>query len=160
LGGDPGSWGKFEQLLKADADLKDRLDVAFYNFPTGLWRLIPSWKSLPAQDLAKGLATKIQVQYGAYQKILLVCHSFGGLIGKKYIVDEIKRSDQLRIREVIFFAVPHLGTETANIFGKLSFGHRQLNQLRIGADFIDLLTEDWVTYRCENRVGVTYVVAG
>lgn len=83
LGGDPGSWGKFEQLLKADADLKDRLDVAFYNFPTGLWRLIPSWKSLPAQDLAKGLATKIQVQYGAYQKILLVCHSFGGLIGKK-----------------------------------------------------------------------------
>ena len=66
----------------------------------------------------------------------------------------------MRIREVIFFAVPHLGTETANIFGKLSFGHRQLNQLRIGADFIDLLTEDWVTYRCENRVGVTYVVAG
>ena len=25
---------------------------------------------------------------------------------------------------------------------------------------IDLLTEDWATYRCETRVGVTYVVAG
>ena len=137
LGGDAGSWGKFEQLLKTDADLKGRVDVAFYTFPTRLWRLIPSWRSLPAQDLAKGLATKIQVQYGEYQKILLVCHSFGGLIAKKYIVDIIKLSGQLRIMGVIFFATPHLGTENANIFGRFSFGHRQLNQLRIGADFID-----------------------
>ena len=77
LGGGEGTWGSFEQLLKADADLKDRLAVAEFTFPTRLWRWLPTWRSAPLQDLAKGLATQIRTRHAEYPKILMVCHSLG-----------------------------------------------------------------------------------
>jgi tetratricopeptide (TPR) repeat protein len=82
------------------------------------------------------------------------------LIAKRYLVDVIKRSGHLKVREVIFFATPHRGAAIAKPASLFSTEHRQLNQMQIGTDFIDLLNEDWATCRCETRVGVTYVVAG
>jgi hypothetical protein len=69
LGGGKGTWDSFEQLLKADADLKDRIAVAEYNFPTRLLRWLPTWRSTPLQDLARGLATEIRTRYAEHQKI-------------------------------------------------------------------------------------------
>jgi predicted alpha/beta hydrolase family esterase/tetratricopeptide (TPR) repeat protein len=160
LGGGQGTWGAFDELLKKDADIKKRITVAECRFPTRLCRFLPTWKSTPLQDLAKGLATEIRTRYKDYQKILLVCHSLGGLIAKRFIIDEFKQSAPLPVREVIFFATPHYGSSFANRADLFSIEHRHLRQLRTDSDFIDSINEDWVTFKCEARVGCTYVVGG
>ena len=160
LGGGHGTWGSFAPLLKADVDLKGRIAVAEYTFPTRLFRLFPSWNSTPLQDLAKGLATEIRTRFQECTKILMVCHSLGGLIAKRFIIEAIKRSEPLKTREVIFFGTPHQGARLANIASFFSFKHRHLRQIGKEFDFIELVNEDWVHCRCEAHVGATYVVGG
>ena len=123
-------------------------------------RLLPTWKSTPLQDLAKGLATELHTRYPNYPKILLVCHSLGGLVAKRYIIDSIKRDQPLRAREVIFFATRHFGALLANWGGALSFKHRHLRQVAKESDFIEQINEDWTHFKCEAAVGPTYVVGG
>jgi triacylglycerol esterase/lipase EstA (alpha/beta hydrolase family) len=96
LGGGDETWGSFERLLKTDQVLRGRIDVAFYTFRTRLFRWLPTWQSTPLQDLAKGLATEVRAKHANYSKILMVCHSLGGLIAKRFI------SKRLNIR-------PHCG---------------------------------------------------
>jgi triacylglycerol esterase/lipase EstA (alpha/beta hydrolase family) len=149
LGGGKGTWGLFEELLKAETDLKDRIILAEYSYPTRLFRWLPTWKSPPLQDLAKGLATEIRTRYAQCSKILMVCHSQGGLIAKRFIIEAIKHSAHLRVREVIFFATPHFGAGFANRASIFSLNHRHLKQLRKDSDFIELINEDWVTFKCD-----------
>ena len=136
------------------------MNVAAYIFPTRLWRFLPTWRSTPLQDLAKGLATEIRTRYQDYPKLLLVCHSLGGLVAKRFIVDCIKQSAPLRVREVIFFATPHLGARLASTASVFSVEHRHLKQLQSDSDLIELTNEDWDALKCEARVGVTYVIGG
>jgi tetratricopeptide (TPR) repeat protein len=90
----------------------------------------------------------------------MVCHSLGGLIAKRFIIDTIKQSGSVRTREVVFFATPHQGARLANIGGFFSFKHRHLRQIGKESDFIELVNEDWVHFKCEAQVGATYVVGG
>jgi predicted alpha/beta hydrolase family esterase len=160
LGGSPETWRSFEELLKADSDLKGRIAIGTYTFPTRLWRLFSTWKSTPMQDLARGLATEIRTRYHDHRRILLVCHSLGGLIAKRLIIDSVKQSTSSPVREVIFFATPHLGVRLARTAGYFSAEHRHLKQLGSDSDFIELVNEDWVTFRCEAHVAATYVIGG
>ena len=134
--------------------------MAEFTFPTRLWRWLPTWRSAPLQDLARGLATQIRTRHAEYPKILMVCHSLGGLIAKRFIIEALKHSALLPAREVIFFATPHLGTRVANRASFFSLKHRHLRQLRNDSDLIELINEDWVTYKCEAHVGCTYVIGG
>ena len=158
LAGGHGTWGSFERLLKADADLKGNIAIAEYTYPTRLFRWLPTWRSPPLQDLAKGLATEIRARYAEYPKILMVCHSQGGLIAKRLIIEAIKHSLPLQVRELIFFATPHLGAHLANSASIFSLNHRHLKQLQKDSDFIELTNEDWITFKCEAHVGSTFVI--
>jgi Alpha/beta hydrolase family len=161
LGGGAGTWGSFQRLLNADDALKGRIAIAEFTFPTRLVRWLPwVWKSAPLQDLAKGLETEIRAKYSTHSKILLVCHSLGGLIAKRVIVEAVKIGSVPPIREVMFFATPHLGADIASWADRISHKHRHLKQLRKDSDFIELVNEDWSTFKCEGYVGTTYVAGG
>jgi pimeloyl-ACP methyl ester carboxylesterase len=160
LGGGEGTWGSFERLLKADGEIKGRITVEEFVFPTRLVRWLPTWRSTSLQDLAKALATEIRTKYQSYPKILMVCHSLGGLVAKRFIIETLKLSMALQVREVIFFATPHLGAGIATWADYFSFKHRHLRQLQKDSDFIELINEDWATIKCEAHVGATYVVGG
>jgi pimeloyl-ACP methyl ester carboxylesterase len=110
LGGDGVStWGQFPHLLRADEDLGSKLDIAFYRYPTSVIRWPFQRKSVRIQDLAISVRTEVEVRYKSYSDIILVCHSMGGLIAQKYIVDELKDKRNLKIRGIVFYAVPHTG---------------------------------------------------
>lgn len=99
LGGGAASWGSFEELILADPELSSRVDVRFFAYPTGFIRYWFGPKYLELQSLADGLGSALAVEYDKYEKVMLVCHSMGGLIAKRYIVDQLARKQQLRICE-------------------------------------------------------------
>jgi len=101
----PAAPSGFPELISADGALRDLADTAFLN-TNSLLRL-PFTRMAPRiRDLAEGLRSQIEVRYPDYKSIILVCHSLGGLVARKYLVEEVKRGKELRIDKLLLFAVP------------------------------------------------------
>jgi hypothetical protein len=54
LAGGKGSWGNFETLIKGDAELGSKVDVEFFVYPTGSFRLPWSSRYVDPQGVADG----------------------------------------------------------------------------------------------------------
>jgi phosphoserine phosphatase/predicted alpha/beta hydrolase family esterase len=160
LGGDSATtWGRFEELILADTDMKGCESVSF-GYPTSLFRWPFSQKYPKIQTLADALRTQLDVRFGDRQDLILVCHSLGGLIGRRYLVDEVKRKAKLRVRGLLLYAVPNDGAGLAGIADHISWRHNQLKQLCQDSDLIRDLDSDWATSEMAQRVKVRYVVGG
>ncbi|MCK1298373.1 hypothetical protein IVB33_39010 [Bradyrhizobium sp. 24] len=160
LAGSADSWGAFKSLIEQDDELKSRADVGFFVYPTGLIRWFWSKKYVNPQDVADGLTTEISVRRADYKKILLVCHSMGGLIGKRCVLDHILRHQDLRVNGIVFFATPHQGSELAAVSDALSLEHHQTRAIKPDTNFLSSLNGEWLERACEAKVDTTYVAAG
>lgn len=153
-GGRPG----FPELIRNDPALRDACDIAFFEFPTTLFRLPFSTRAPRIRDLAEGLRSQIEVRYSDYDSIALICHSLGGLIARKYLVEEVKRKSQLRVDKLLLFAVPNRGAGLASVASHISWKNSQLIQLCKSSELIEELNTDWSNLDMSG-VEVRYVVA-
>ena len=154
------TWGAFTRCLKAADEITRAADCAFYEYPTNIlsFKLLASPPSI--EDLAAGLKTDINHKYHTYDNIVLVCHSLGGLVAIKYLIDEVKAAHALKVREAVFYSVPNNGSGLAEVARYISFKHNQLRQLCRDSDLLRGLAEDWRLLKIEESVRVTYVVGG
>jgi len=153
LGGN-NTWGNFENLLsKHEKEVFTSYDVMFFDYPTA------ALKSPTIQTLARGLRTEINNRYLQYNEIILVCHSMGGLVAKQYLIDEIKihKPKSLKVKKIIYYATPHLGTQLAN-YAKL-VPNKQIKQMARNSEFIDSINTDNAVYKVEDHVCAKYVIA-
>lgn len=161
LGGDAKStWGKFDSLIEADPALQNRIDVHFHSYPTSLFSFWPIGRSLKIQDISMGLRTELIHRFPNHDRILIVCHSLGGLVAKHFICDLVKSGSRPPVKGVIFFATPHTGATLAAVADRLSWRHYQVRQLRHNADFLNLVTEDWERLGCEAKLELVEYVRG
>lgn len=159
LGGHPTkTWGKFPQLVRDDQDL-DRFDVGFFSYPTSVFRWPFSRKAPRIQTLAEGLRTQLDCQFATYERITLVCHSLGGLIARKYLLDEVQDGRSLRVDRLLLYAVPNNGAGLASVARRVSWRHGQLAQLCRQADLLIELNEAWFRHRMQETIFVRYVCA-
>jgi len=150
----------FPELIRADGALRDLADAAFFEYPTSLLRL-PFTRAPPRiPDLAEGLGTQIEQQYPEYKSIALVCHSLGGLVARKYLIDQVELGKDLRVDKLLLFAVPNNGSGLAGVARHISWQHNQLTQLCRDSYFVEQLNKDWLRLKMSDRVKVRYIVAG
>jgi HAD superfamily phosphoserine phosphatase-like hydrolase len=160
LGGKPvTTWGSFRDLIRSDSALKN-YDPVFIGYPTSLWRLPFSRKSLTVQTLADGIRTELDLRGGSYKHIILICHSLGGLVVRRYLIDEVKRQAALRVRGLLLYAVPSNGASLAAVGSLISWHHNQLRQLTRNSDLVRDLAKDWSVLHLDAKVKVRYVVGG
>jgi pimeloyl-ACP methyl ester carboxylesterase len=154
----PGSG--FAELIRSDVALSREADVAFFEYPTSLFRF-PLTNATPrVRDLAEGLRSQLEVRYSNYRSIALVCHSLGGLVGRKYLIEEVKRGSALRVTKLLLFATPNNGAALASIAKHISWHHNQLVQLCRNSELIEELNSDWANLSMSDRLPIQYVVAG
>lgn len=159
LGGNANStWGKFGNLIQQDTELS-KYDIAFFDYPTSLFRLPFSKKYPRIQTLANALRTQINTKFYNHTNIILVCHSLGGLIAKRYLIDEVKHHEDLRIQSLLLFSVPNNGAGLASAANMISWRHNQLRQLCKDSDLLTDINEDWVSLNINKLIQVKYVVA-
>src|SRR6266404_8139489 len=159
LGGEAqATWGNFAQLIRSDPELQN-YDLHFFSFPTSLFSLPWSKKYPKIQTLAEALRTDIENRFAKHNSIILVCHSLGGLIGRKYLLEEIKNRRPLRVQGILLYAVPNNGAALASIGNSVSWRHNQLRQLCKDADVIRDLGSDWVALKVNESVKIRYVIA-
>jgi HAD superfamily phosphoserine phosphatase-like hydrolase len=159
LGGDPKeTWGSFAELIHGVPELQG-YEVHFFSYPTSLFSMPWSKKFPKIQTLAEALRTDIENRFGHHQNIILVCHSLGGLIGRKYLLEEVKNGRLLKVQGLLLYAVPNNGAALASVANAISWRHNQLKQLCRDADIIRDLSSDWVALKVNEPVSVRYVVA-
>ncbi|MBI3820515.1 MAG: HAD family hydrolase [Planctomycetes bacterium] len=159
LGGDPKTtWGKFPELIKSDPDFKD-CGVDSFEYTTSLFRFPWSKKVLRVQTIAEALRTFMNVRHAGATDIILVCHSLGGLVGRRYLLDERKRGETSRVRGLLLYAVPNDGSGLAEAAGHVSWTHNQLRQLCKDSDFLVDLNNDWVLAGVAKDIKIRFVVA-
>jgi pimeloyl-ACP methyl ester carboxylesterase len=141
-----GTWGRLPELVATDAGSSMGYEIGYFSYPTSLLRLPFSKRAPKIQELAAGLRNQIENRYAAQKNIALVCHSLGGLVARKYLIDEIKNKRQLRVTRLALMAVPNNGAELAAIAQLISWRHNQLAQLCRDSDLIEFLNEDWFTF--------------
>lgn len=103
-----GYWGKFPSLLSSD---RSDLDVGMYYYETAL-RRIGFWRSIELSREAEVLAGVLR-SLAAYDGILLVTHSMGGLLAKGAIaalIDGNHAAVLRKIRALVLLASPQLGS--------------------------------------------------
>lgn len=103
-------------------------------------------------------AIQINNRYAGFEEVALVCHSLGGLIARKYLIDEIKNRHSLRVRRLILCAVPNDGAQLASIAQFLSWKHNQLKQLCRDSDLIEFLNDDWATHKLDDAVSTKLLI--
>lgn len=99
--------------------------------------------SLSIQEIAKNLKTQIEDRFNQYDRIIIVGHSMGGLIGKQVINDILNENAKSKIELFITLATPHLGenlASTASIF----FKNPQIVDLQLFSNTIHNLTDSWI----------------
>ncbi len=160
LGGSPDkTWGDFKKLIEQDEELNPIFDVDFYGYNTGFLH-IPIFDKYPRiQTLADGLSTKIETDFNKFQSIILVCHSLGGLIAKRYLVDTKVNKDRHRINGILFFSVPNNGNDLAKLAGNIPFTNIQIHQISTDSDFIYDLEKYWHRFELENEITTKYIIA-
>ena len=153
------TWGMFPALLKqGDEQFAGKYEVDFFSYPTMLVRTILSRIAPSIQELASALRTQIDNRYGKFGNIILICHSLGGLIARRYLLDEIKANRPLRVGGVLLFAVPNNGAQLARVASFISWRHAQVRQLCRTADFLQDLNEDWATFELSKKLRIKFIV--
>ncbi len=136
------------------------VDVGFYSYPTTLVR-IPFISSAPKiQTLADGLASQLKHTYKDYQRIIIVAHSLGGLVARKYLVNLALQQQSHRVVGLMLYAVPNDGSGLASVAKYVNRWHPQLRQLCRDSDLIDTLNNTWSSLELNNLIACKYIIAG
>ena len=96
-----------------------------------------------------------EINHEELERVDLICHSLGGLIARRYLIEEVKADRPLRIERLALFAVPNNGAGLASVGQFVSWRHNQIKQLCRNADLIELLNEDWFRFVVHSEAGTT-----
>ncbi|MDD9156968.1 hypothetical protein PVK64_12355 [Aliivibrio sp. S4TY2] len=115
-------------------------------------------KNVSFMTLSEELATFIQFDCNEYSNILIVAHSMGGLIGKKFILDLNSNNYddiQSEVLGYISLATPHKGSIPAALFGKVNVNLKELGPL---SKEVSDVNDCWVE-NIESMPNSRYVIA-
>lgn len=136
-------------------------DVLCYEYPTSAVRVNPFRQSPPdVQLLATGLATELDLRAGDADAIVLACHSLGGLVARKMLVEQMQDGHDPRVRHLALLATPNRGSRLAWWGELFSFRHRQLRQLMSDSEFLGELERDWEQTGLDERLPTTVLYGG
>ncbi len=152
------TWKKFPDFIRTDPKFND-FEVAYYSYPTSIFRLPFSKKYPGVNTLSNGLSTVIRNRHKDHKEIVLVAHSLGGLVCKQLVSDNDLLTGQ-EVIKVLFYAVPNLGSNLAQIGKLVSFRHSQLKDLCNDSKTLETIGENWLNVAADRRPQVKYVVGG
>lgn len=152
---------KFSDMLLEENFINENFDVGYFNyftklmdfkklrFTSGLIRTIFSRpsnirKNIGIKSLSDHLRSSIEIYCEDYTNIILIAHSMGGLISKAFILEDIAENDSTKVKLFLSLAVPHKGSNWANIGGKLAKTNPQIIDLKPLSGFLDKINNDWI----------------
>lgn len=152
----------FPELFSDDLQISENYDVAHFSYFTKLLNLFAKAgkvstlvrrmfgvshgklaNNISIGEIGNLLRTEIRFKLQAYDNIIVVAHSMGGLVVKSVIIKDIEENMPSKVKLFISLAVPHQGAEAAT-FGKLISDNLQIEGLSPLNDFIHKINDEWL----------------
>lgn len=133
------NWDPMIGLLRQAPGVRDAYAVEHFAYETRLLNFDADDDVPTVKRVAERLASLLgSTAFQRYRELTLVGHSQGGLVIEQYLVDVVGEPNRLgeleRIRQVILFATPNLGSAVLcgvrRLLGYLPFVNRQEKFLR------------------------------
>lgn len=157
LGGDATTWGDFPTLLRAD----EQISLQFNIQPPYTYSTTARGKGPRIDELALELATTLESgELADARRIVIVAHSMGGLIARRYIVDQLLAQKPHRATRLLTFATPHLGSQWASSGSYVPTTGPQMEDLAVGSQFMNRLGLDWLKAKADDHVESLRILAG
>ena len=136
----PGAGNSFPQLLAADPELKDKVDVFAFEYFTPKFGSAPSIVDLA--DQLRGELEDHQV-FQKHQQVVFLAHSMGGIIVRQLLLAHQDRINKVPM--AFFYATPTNGSELASL-AKLASSSPQLRGMAPieGNDFLQSIQSMWL----------------
>lgn len=142
--------------LKSDTEIFNNFNIALFEYHSELLNFFPKTKALlnflskkknkinlPINELSKLLASRIQYTCADYKNIILIGHSMGGLVAKRFLLDDLKKNTDSKVKLYVSLATPHSGSIIAN-YGKSLINNVQKNDLAVLSETITTMNNEWV----------------
>ncbi len=151
-----GKKSLFDHLAE-DKQIRENFDFALYTYDTTIFNsllaikngigLLKQQKSRHTtnwdiETIAAELESQIKVQARLYKRIILIGHSMGGLISKKFILESLNTPEE-KVGLFVSLAVPHGGSEWASL-GKFISKNVQIENLSAINTFLATTNQKWV----------------
>jgi hypothetical protein len=147
----------FIQNIMKDSEIKKEVDVAVFSYYTYLLKFFPKTRGFfkkfifkkksptntTISELGNILETDIKYYCENYKNIILICHSMGGLVAKRYILNQIKLLNKTNVKLYISLATPHSGSDLASLGAKL-IDNCQVNDMQPLSENINTLNNEWI----------------
>lgn len=178
LGGSYTTWNNFSTKLNKDWKEKDSFALEYDDYYTSTKKIfvytfvVKNIFGNSIDNLARHLETFINTVCEKYKNIILVCHSMGGLVARKYLINKLNKDRDIgKVKALITYATPHHGSTIANIsktifhspISILSFGSlrlfTQIKDLSKNGKFIQNLNSEWSKLNVSSKIDF-YRVAG
>ncbi|WP_378954889.1 ABC-three component system protein [Pelosinus sp. sgz500959] len=164
--GDSSTWknsygNSFPEMLLENSKIKQNFDIAYFNYFTKLSNDVQSnlvvslmmniikrrkkaKKNLDIESLGELLLSVVDYECAAYENIIIVAHSMGGLVTKSCILNSLQNHNMTRVKLFLSLAVPHQGSElTENFLAKL-INNPQVYELKPVSGIIDAMNRSWI----------------
>ncbi|WP_186267592.1 ABC-three component system protein [Burkholderia gladioli] len=161
----------FDQLSKIPS-IEENFDIAVFEYFTKLSSLFvevnstigrlkslfsniqtKAKKNVSIEEISFLLGSQIRFTLAAYDSIVVVAHSMGGLVTKACILNDLRQGQTSKIKLVISLAVPHLGANLAT-YGKLISNNKQISDLAPLSELCPTMNNEWVKYN--SKPGIKY----
>ena len=138
------TWDPLVSLLESDSDISNPLRILLFDYSSPKWNWRVTRRIPDLSTVADSLSTFIEVECAAYDRLILVGHSQGGLIIQTYLAKMLadgRGLDLGKIRRVVLLACPNNGSELLLLFRKSAkfWSHPQERELRpLAASIVDV----------------------
>lgn len=153
------TWAELLSLITADNELQS-LAYDVYEYPSRFFGIPFLQKMLNIPELASGLRTQINAHFGSKRRVRLVGHSLGGVIARRFLVEELRSNRSIERFSLMALASPHGGSDLARIGRRMSLLRNQVAQLVPASEELLSLTRDWKEFNVEELIEVQYVAGG
>lgn len=109
----PAVWNDFDRLIATDEEL-DFVSLLPFKYDSPKLHINPLRRIPDLNDIADSLRGYLSVEASAYQRLVLVSHSQGGLVVQRYLsrmLADGQGDDLARIKGIVLFACPNDGSE-------------------------------------------------
>lgn len=173
------TWNKFAGHLKNTWKEVDAFDLKydeyyenqgfFYTTPILKWlgKALSVFAGPDIDGLSDHLKAVIEQRCRDYDHIVIIAHSMGGIVARKYIVNRLEAEKNVgNVKALITYATPHHGSKWANFAIYFCFivslifnlNAKQVRQLRRKNKYIDRLNESWGNLGVDKKLDFKRVV--
>ncbi len=140
----------------SDEQISANFDIGIFEYHTELLSFFPKTRrfinyiigektsrNLPIEEISLLLESQLRYSHPQYENIVLIGHSMGGLIAKRYILNDIAKNSATRVKLYVSLATPHSGSILAT-YGKTIINNFQVKDLDPLSNSINAMNNEWV----------------